>query len=288
MDLQTVAQQLSRRLGCDRLRKQISLTQIAAQFAQKFELLRGFNAFGDYLQLQLVAQHDDEVHRVTSAAVGEHLTDKRAVDLQRVDRKLPQPDQRGVSCAEIVEDHANSKVLELGENRDCHPGVSRGYGFCHFELQLRRLNPDFVNCVSKVGHEAGVGKLPGGKVYIHRYGLSRVILFFPLSQLLARLKDQPLTNREKQARVFSRVDKLVGRNQTLLGMLPAEQGFESCNLPGIKLHDRLVMHAKLTLLDGFSQSRLQPQSIDGARMHGFIEDFATRSSERFCTPHCHV
>src|SRR5439155_24059875 len=51
----------------------------------------------------------------------------------------------------------------------------------------------------------------------------------PVRRLLARLAHHPRTDRNDEAGIFGDRNEIGGRDQTTLGMLPAEQRFERAN-----------------------------------------------------------
>ena len=71
-------------------------------------------------------------------------------------------------------------------------------------------------------------------------------------------------------------------------MVPAQQRLKADDAAGIELQHGLVIDAKLPLGQRRPQIRLQPQPSYGASVHGFIENFATRSAQRLRAAHGHV
>ena len=68
-----------------------ALVLVAAQHLQELELLGGFDAFGDDLEIERVAERDDRAHDRGVVIAGGHFADEGAVDLELVDREALQP-----------------------------------------------------------------------------------------------------------------------------------------------------------------------------------------------------
>ena len=71
-------------------------------------------------------------------------------------------------------------------------------------------------------------------------------------------------------------------------MVPAQQRLKAHDAPRVKLHHRLVIDAELVLGHRRAQIRFQPQPSHRAGVHGFIENFATRSAQGLRPAHGHV
>lgn len=67
----------------------------------------------------------------------------------------------------------------------------------------------------------------------------------------------------------------------MLGVLPAEQGFEANDCLGIELHDGLVEETNLLLIECGAERAFETQTAFGAGVHGLIKDFATGATESF-------
>jgi hypothetical protein len=77
------------------------------------ELLDRFNAFRNHVQFEFAPHQDDQLDCLAGAAVDQHFADQRAVDLQCLNRKLPQPAQGRNSGSEVIQDHAHPQLLQV-------------------------------------------------------------------------------------------------------------------------------------------------------------------------------
>jgi hypothetical protein len=77
-----------------RLGEVVALPELAAQLAQLLELLGALDPLGDRLQPHAAPQLDDRTRQRAVLAAARDGVDEALVDLQRVDRELPQIGQR--------------------------------------------------------------------------------------------------------------------------------------------------------------------------------------------------
>src|SRR3970282_570423 len=95
-----------------RLVEEVALNFVACVAAQEFVLLRGFDALGAYGYAELSAHRDDRFGDRLVFRVLRDLANERAVDLQRVYRKLLQLRQRRIARAEIVDRETHARFLD--------------------------------------------------------------------------------------------------------------------------------------------------------------------------------
>src|ERR687890_486156 len=93
--------------------EEVSLTQPTAQTDQRGALLGDFDAFGDRLQLERVAQPDDRPCQGRAVGAKPDLLDERARDLEDVDREPLEITERRVPRTEVVDGEPDPDCLEL-------------------------------------------------------------------------------------------------------------------------------------------------------------------------------
>ena len=71
---------------------------------------------------------------------------------------------------------------------------------------------------------------------------------------------------------------MARRDQSLLGMLPAHQRFETGDPAVIQREDRLVVDAQLVAFDGAVQLTLQVQVFGGKMAHARVETAVAAAS----------
>ena len=176
-------------------------------------------------------------------------------------------------------------MLEIGEDGNGEFGIAGDDGFRHFKLEACWIDPGLANGRLEFGDKAGIGKLLGRDIHANVHIRHGGMVVLPGLQLLTGFEDQPVAGGIEQAGVLGGGDEMVGRNQALLGMVPAQEGFESYDLSACKLHDGLVMDTELAPGDGFAEFGFELEAVYSAGMHGLIEHFATGAPERFGAAH---
>jgi hypothetical protein len=83
-------------------------------------------------------------------------------------------------------------------------------------------------------------------------------------ELTADFAKNPITDRDHEAGVLGHFQKIVGRNQAVLGVLPAEQHFEANDLLGVELQDRLIEETKLLLVECGAERAFETKTAFGA------------------------
>ena len=101
----------------------------------------------------------------------------------------------------------------------------------------------------------------------------------PLLHLAAGFKQHPAPDGDDAAGLFGDGDEFIGRDQSALRMLPADQRLEACQPPGFERHDGLILNEELAAINGAAQVGFQLQHVDGVRVHAFVEDDVARFAE---------
>src|SRR5215211_5812853 len=90
----------------------VALSDVASQLAKHLELLLGLYALGDHLDAQRVPEIDRRLHDSQVLVVCVQISHKHPVQLQLVQRQVPEVRQRGVSHPEVVYGQPHPKLLE--------------------------------------------------------------------------------------------------------------------------------------------------------------------------------
>ena len=90
----------------------------AVQRLQHFQLMVGFDAFGDDCEIETLSQPDDRAHDFKALLVRAHRVNKRSVDLKVTKGKPVQVTQRRVARAEVVNADVDTKRFQLAEHLD--------------------------------------------------------------------------------------------------------------------------------------------------------------------------
>ncbi len=118
---------------------------------------------------------------------------------------------------------------------------------------------------------------------IDNFRQSKLIL--PTPQVLTGLQHHEFCDRDDQTGFFSNGYKRSGIQETQLGMMPANQGFEPHDAGGFDFNDWLVVVFKLTVVDGFAQIGLTLQQVLSLLVHFAVEDFELSATVFFGVVH---
>src|SRR5882757_5714709 len=95
----------------ERLADEIALHCVAAFFRQETELFLGFDTLGDDRHFEAMAEIDDGANDRRRLRVPSEIHDKRAIDLDLVERERLQIAERGIAGTEIVHRYPHAKPL---------------------------------------------------------------------------------------------------------------------------------------------------------------------------------
>jgi len=93
-----------------------ALPHAAAQLSQGGDVPHLLDALGDDRQLEALGELEDRTHERFAASLGSEALDERAVDLERVYRKVLQQRERRVPRPEVVESDAQALCGQLLED----------------------------------------------------------------------------------------------------------------------------------------------------------------------------
>ena len=216
-----------------------ALAEVAAEGDHDVCLFEGFNAFGDDVEAQAVAEVDDGGDDLVAVGPVGHGGDEAAIDLEQVEGEGLEVAEAGVSGAEVVEGEAAAKLFEpggdleggvevvdeaaLGELDD--EAVKREAGACGElfeeigEGEVAELDGRDVDADAEVrgqvdGGGEGVEQDVGGEL------IDPVVL-------------------------FGGGDEAVGRDEAEGEVVPAGEEFEAVDLAGVECDQRLEVGSEL-------------------------------------------
>src|SRR5712691_9425096 len=139
--------------------EQESLGPIAAQRLQRSELALRFDPFGHDGQAEGVRQVDDGGHDGVLGSDVAHAADERPVDLDEIERELPQVRERGVPGAEVVQANLDPAVPQGPQTR--HGGVRRlhEHALGHLDMEVVARQPVAVERGHPLLRDPGVGQV---------------------------------------------------------------------------------------------------------------------------------
>nr|GEU28309.1 hypothetical protein [Tanacetum cinerariifolium] len=248
-----------------RFRKQIALAVVAAGVGQQIALLRGFHAFRNHFQAQLVGHDDDRFRQGHVARVRRQVAGERAVDFQVIDIELFQVRQRRIAGAEIVERDLDAGVAQL-QQLVADGGVDvEQQPLGDFHHQRLPGQPQRAQ-VLQPGCIAAVLALEFQRRLVEA-DLERGIDLAPpalgpagpgLEHPLADVEDQPA--RFGQRNEFGRADHAA------LRVAPADQGLGLMDASAGQVDDGLEVQRQLVVLDGAAQVVGHAHAVQGGNL----------------------
>lgn len=142
----------------------MALAEVAAEAAEKGELLRGFDPFGDGFEAECLGEGDDGLDDGAVVGVVGETGDERTVDLEGLDRATAEDVEAGVAGAEVVDREAKAAGPERGQGLRRGVGVleADGLGDLQGEALWREtgLGQDGLD----LSDDTGLHELAGGEV----------------------------------------------------------------------------------------------------------------------------
>ena len=115
--------------------------------------------------------------------------------------------------------------------------------------------------------------MTGGEIDHDLQRARRLVNRFPHSKIAAGFANHPMIDEGHEPGIFGGREKLLWRDEALLGMLPAQQSFKGDDLARMNLEDGLVEHSELAAFEGGAQVGLEFKASDSALMHRGVEEF---------------
>ena len=188
---------------------------------------------------------DRAVVRVTQVA------DERLVDLDLVDRELPQTGERRVTGAEVVDRQPDAEAGEPLEHRQRPTRVTHDVRLGDLQREHVRRDAEAAELLPDAVDDAAVQEIAQGHVHRHRQGPAPAV---PGHLLLQGLAQDPAGERDDRARVFRERDELVRRNGSEPWVFPAHERFETAD-HAVVVDLRLVVERELVSCNRGTQLR---------------------------------
>lgn len=222
-----VAEELGGGLGGDGRREEVALAEEASEFFEGFTLRRLLDALGEDVDFPLLAQREEQLDDVAAGAVGEHVPDEKAVDLQKVDGDAAQLRERECAGSVVIDGGVDAELLELGDDVEGRAGIGRGDAVGDFQLKGGGVDLGFAKDGADAIGQVWAGEVArgdvGGDPQRGQVGRERL----PDAGLAASFEHHPLIDVGDEADVLGGVDEFCRGDEAVHGVLPAHQGFEA-------------------------------------------------------------
>ncbi|HXX68903.1 MAG TPA: hypothetical protein VEK07_17075 [Polyangiaceae bacterium] len=245
-------------------------------------MLRRLHSFGDDCEAQTPGHGYDGVANGNVVRVARNAEDERTIDLQDVNRKPLQIPERRVARAEIVDRDANPHLAQSEQVVEDGRPRHRETALDELDSQGRGLQTRAQDVRTKQLDEARVFELCRCEVDADPDGPSK--LAFPAIGLLARRPNDPIAHPDNEPAVLGDGPKASRRDETLLGMLPADQRLDLGDCAPPERHDRLIMQHELAALEAMPDFRLEADSVERLAAHLRLEHLVSRPSSSRADP----
>jgi hypothetical protein len=182
-----------------------------------------------------------------------------------VEGEASQPAERRVAGPEVVDRQLDAQGVQVLEDG---PGVASlvdGHALGHLQLEAAGRQPGAMQCLHHPFDHAGPLEGPARDVHRHpERGQSGV---GPVPGLLARRPQDPVVERDDQARLLGHGHEVVGGDHPVDGVRPSDQRLDSHDPARGQIDLGLVHDAQLTGVDGVVEVALQGQLVFGGRVH---------------------
>lgn len=121
----------------------------AVHMTQDLQLLLCLNALRHHSQIQPFGKTDDKAENILAAVSGRLILNKVHIQLYYIQRKLGEHIQRRVAGAEIVHFNDKAQLSELSHHGNELIGIFRVGGLRNLQMQIRRLQPVFMEHVQQ-------------------------------------------------------------------------------------------------------------------------------------------
>ena len=229
-------------------RKKVALCAAAAHALQELQLLGRLHTLNERLEVELLGKVDDIGQKHARVVARLKAAQEAHVNLDEVKRVLLQKVERGVPAAEVVHPHlkavrAEAVDLVLEELLVAGEGA---LGNLHGHVLARNtiLVEDRLNLAHHVAQlevearqvDGDRGKLP---MRVH-----------PATHIAACTANNLQVKLMDEARLFKHRNELVGVDGATLWVFPAREGLLVTDLARRHVHDGLVVHLDVALLNG--------------------------------------
>jgi hypothetical protein len=186
--------------------------------------------------------------------------------------------KRDGAGSEVVDGGGDFEALELAECAGGEVRIRHCDAFGDLQLKSAGCDLDFAQAGFDAVQQLRAGEVTGGEVDGDAQAGARAAGTFLDRQVAAGLPDHPLIDQGHQTGIFGGFEELVGGDEALFGMLPAQQGFEADDLAGMDLKGGLIEDAKLATVEGGAQIGFDLEAGDGAIVHSGIEELGAAST----------
>src|SRR5690606_18277594 len=248
-------------LGAQRCAIQEALKLVACILPQEGELLVRFDALGDDLQAQIVAERDDRANDRRIVRVSRDILHEGTIHLQPVDRKAFEIAQARIAGSEVVDRDLHDEIVELVQHRDELRRVVHHRALGQLDLQVLRSQPGFAQHLRDGLNERTLAKLTRRDVYGDDERSEPGIL--PSLVLGTRGLEHPLPDRRDEPDLFGDRNEARGLDRLFIAHTPANERFRADDVAAAQIEARLIRELELVAIERPTQIVLELEPLRG-------------------------
>ena len=195
-------------------------------------MFRGFDAFGDHFQAEVVRQVDHGVHQLAVFFAQLHAADKAFVDLEQRNRQAVEVHERREAGAKIIQRKTHTQPTQRIHRLFDQIAAAHDGSFGQFEFQPAGIDAPLGDQAAQGRQQLTVLKLAERQV--DRHVQCRQPEFAQRLHVAQGAGNDPVTQRHDQTALLGQGYKLAGWQQSTLGVAPAYQGFEANDAPVVQ------------------------------------------------------
>ncbi len=227
-------------------------------------------------------------HRLDEArvagAVGE-LGEKRRVDLQRVERELADRRERRVAGAEAVQGDAHADAAQVVELRHRDLALAGEHRLGDLEHEQVGIQAAAAQRARHRAREPGRGEVARGDVDVDRGRLQLGVVaehLAPARELAAGEHEDLGPERHGEPGRLAGGEELRGREQPVVGVLPAHERLDGDDRARRQVEDRLIVQAQLAVGQRAPQALLDLGGVQQAPAHAPGRELRARAATLAC------
>ena len=218
--------------------------------------------------------------------IGTEAVDERPVNFDGVEREALQVAERRIADAEVVDRQIEPERLETCEGPLEVVDVLHEDALGQLEAKVGGID---TSASQDVGDEdCDVRRTQLGDRHVDcdgELGRQRPAVTLPTGQVLARLLEYPCTDRNDQAGLLGDGDEVSRNDQTVVRVLPPQQGLDADHQAGRQVDDRLVLNGELVVFERSIQRRSCREASFGDVAQRVIEQLDTAPAALFGAVH---
>src|ERR1700733_6220798 len=147
--------------------KSVALKRGATESLQGLKLSRVLHSLGDGLEPEAGSQRKNRLDGVNTGTIQTQILDKRAINLDHIDRKTMDAAESRVARSKVVDGNPDAPAAQLFDLFDCPVQVPQHSCFRDFQFKQAFPEVDLRKNGQNLFEKARICELPGGDIHRH-------------------------------------------------------------------------------------------------------------------------